>query len=102
MVIRQTRSLHNLLLDEYPMMPAKRSKTEYPMTQNGAFEMLKNVFPDGTLPRSANARKIIFKTLLSKYDDCFQVKGNALWLDEACIADKQEELSRLYLYMFMN
>ena len=72
------------------------------MTQNGAFEMLKNVFPDGTLPRSANARKIIFKTLLSKYEDCFQVKGNALWLDEACLADKQEELSRLYLYMFMN
>ena len=102
MVIRQTRSLDNLLFGPEPMVPAKRSKTEYPMTQNGAFEMLKNVFPDGTLPRSANARKIIFKTLLSKYDDCFQVKGNALWLDEACLADKQEELSRLYLYMFMN
>ena len=102
MVIRQTRSLDNLLFGEEPIVPAKRSKIEYPMTQNGAFEMLKNVFPDGTLPRSANARKIIFKTILSKYDDYFQVKGNALWLDEACLADKQEELSRLYLYMFMN
>ena len=72
------------------------------MTQNGAFEMLKKVFPDGGLPRSTNARKVILKTILTKYDDCFEVDGTGIWLDETCLAEKQDELSRLYLYMFMN
>ena len=83
------------------IVPVKRSQTEYPMTKNGAYEMLKNVLPAGTMPRDANARKSILKTILTKYSACFELDGSGIWLDETCLADKREDMLKLFEEMYL-
>ena len=82
-------------------MPVKRSKTEYPKTKIGAYNMLKSLLPEGTLPRSSTAQKSILKIILTKYYTCFDLQNTVIWVDEKCINDKRDEMLKLFEEMYL-
>ena len=90
-----------MALGNEALMPVKRSKTEYPKTKTGVFNMLKSLLPEETLPNSSIAQKKILKIILTKYYACFDLQNTGIWVDEKCINEKRDEMLKLFDEMYL-
>ena len=92
-----------MALGDGAMVPVKRTMTKYPKTKFGAFNMLKSLLSEGTLPIASSTQKRILKIILNKYSACFDLQKTDIWVDEKCINDKRYEMKFFAeMYLFSN